>query len=47
MIIFQCPTCDNSQSIDLSNGAYKALGGTVDEGVFPSKLTVPLSPVLC
>lgn len=33
----QCPTCDNAQSVDFSNGAYKALGGTVDEGIFDSK----------
>jgi len=31
----ECPTCDNSQSIDLSTGAFQALGGTVEEGIFP------------
>jgi len=30
----ECPTCDNEMSIDLSVGAFQALGGTVDEGQF-------------
>jgi len=35
LVADECPTCDNPQSIDLSQGAFKALGGTVDEGQFP------------
>jgi len=30
----ECPTCNNPQSIDLSTGAFKALGGTTEEGIF-------------
>jgi len=35
LVADECPTCNDPQSIDLSNGAYKALGGTVEEGIFP------------
>ncbi|GAA5910975.1 hypothetical protein JCM5296_005679 [Sporobolomyces johnsonii] len=30
-----CPTCDNNSCLDLSVGAFQALGGTVAEGMFP------------
>jgi len=35
LVADECPTCDDPQSIDLSEGAFKALGGTVEEGEFP------------
>lgn len=35
LVADECPTCNNKQSIDLSTGAYRALGGTVSEGIFP------------
>ncbi|GAA5975615.1 hypothetical protein JCM11641_003547 [Rhodosporidiobolus odoratus] len=33
-VMDECPSCTNSNSLDLSVGAYKALGGTQDEGQF-------------
>jgi len=35
LVADECPTCSGANSIDLSKGAFFALGGTVDEGVFP------------
>jgi rare lipoprotein A (peptidoglycan hydrolase) len=35
LVADECPTCNNKQSIDLSTGAFRALGGTVSEGIFP------------
>jgi hypothetical protein len=35
LVADECPTCEDAQSIDLSEGAFKALGGTVEEGEFP------------
>jgi len=35
LVADECPTCDNSMSIDLSKGAFHALGGTTEEGEFP------------
>lgn len=37
----ECPTCKNKQSIDLSTGAFQALGGTVNEGIFDSQFFLP------
>jgi len=34
LVADECPTCDNSNSVDFSKGAFKALGGTAEEGVF-------------
>jgi hypothetical protein len=34
LVADECPTCDGSNSVDFSKGAFKALGGTVDEGEF-------------
>jgi hypothetical protein len=30
----ECPTCGGPTSVDFSEGAFKALGGTVEEGEF-------------
>jgi len=35
LVADECPTCDNDKSIDFSEGAFQALGGTVEEGEFP------------
>jgi rare lipoprotein A (peptidoglycan hydrolase) len=35
LVADECPTCDNSQSIDLSTGAFAALGGVASDGTFP------------
>jgi len=34
LVADECPGCKNAESIDLSTGAYKALGGTTSEGEF-------------
>ncbi|GAA6007719.1 hypothetical protein JCM10207_004852 [Rhodosporidiobolus poonsookiae] len=34
LVADSCPTCENDSCLDLSEGAYQALGGTVSEGVF-------------
>jgi rare lipoprotein A (peptidoglycan hydrolase) len=33
-----CPTCTNSNSIDLSEGAFKKIA-PLDDGIVPSELT--------
>lgn len=43
----ECPTCDNSNSIDLSVGAFSALSGNdLSEGVVDSK-SIHNTPILC
>lgn len=39
----ECPTCDGTTSVDFSKGAFDALGGTVEEGVFESKYNPSLA----
>jgi rare lipoprotein A (peptidoglycan hydrolase) len=34
LVADECPTCKNSQSIDLSTGAFHALGGVDSDGIF-------------
>lgn len=34
-VVDECPTCESTGSLDMSEGFFKALGGTTDEGVFP------------
>lgn len=41
LVADECPTCDSSNSVDFSKGAFKALGGTTEEGVFDSKYIYP------
>lgn len=43
LVADECPTCDSSTSVDFSKGAFKALGGTVEEGIFDSKYIHPLA----
>ena len=43
LVADECPTCDGSTSVDFSKGAFKALGGTVEEGIFDSKYIHPLA----
>jgi len=35
LVADECPSCGGSSSIDLSTGAFAALGGVVNDGIFP------------
>jgi hypothetical protein len=36
----ECPTCDGPNYVDFSKGAFDALGGTEEEGMFPITYTI-------
>jgi len=40
LAVDECPTCSGESSLDLSEGAFEALGGTKAEGEFPVIYTI-------